>query len=119
MMQFSTANEFINNTSLITSGYTSSNPFVTTITDFHPLKALYLAVDIPISSTSSSDKKGLLKRIVLNPGQDYISNDSIKHKVNVTGNHEISSIKFQICDIHGVVIDLKQRNWSGTLVVQQ
>ena len=98
---------------------TSSAPYSKTITDFQPIKAIYLAVDIQISSMSSSGKSGLLKRMIVNANDDIVSDDSVKHKVNVSGNHEISSINFQICEIHGNVINLLDNNWSGSLIIQQ
>ena len=51
-----TANALINNTGT-RAAITTSNPFVTTITDFHPIKALYITSNIPITSQSSSGKQ--------------------------------------------------------------
>ena len=50
------ANALINNT-ISRAAITTSNPFVTTITDFRPIKALYITANIPITSQSSSGKQ--------------------------------------------------------------
>lgn len=115
-----TANELINNGSSISSVFTSASRFETEITDFQPIKAIYVSFNsLPTESLSTCNRDNLLKRLVVSNADDIVSDDSTKHKVNVRGNHQLTNLSFQICDIHGNVIDLNNRNWSASLLIQQ
>ena len=115
-----TANELMKNGENISPAYTSSSPFERAITDFQPIESIYVSFNsLPIESFSSCNRDSLLKRLVVSNNDDLVSDDSTKHKVNVRGNHQLTNLSLQICDIHGNVIDLNNRNWSASLLIQQ
>ena len=100
--------------------YTTASKFERELTDFQPIKAIYISFNsLPTESLSSCNRDNLLKRLVVSNTDDIVSDDSTKHKVNVRGNHQLTNLSFQICDIHGNVIDLNNRNWSASLLIQQ
>ncbi len=112
-------NEFINYTANTSAVITNSTAFTTTITEFKPMKALYLAVDVVIDSTSSSGKTNLLKRVVINSDDNLVSVDSQRHKVNAVGNQTKSSLNFKLTDIDGNTIDLLDNSWSFSLIIER
>ena len=113
-----TANALMNNTRT-RAAITTSNPFVTTITDFRPIKALYITSNIPIASQSSSGKTNFLKRILIKDSNDIYTVDTQKHYVDVIGQNLISSLSFKLVDLYDNVINLGGKNMSFSLVVKQ
>ena len=99
------ANALINNTGT-RAAITVSNTFVTTITDFRPLKALYITSNIPITSQSSSGKTNFLKRILIEDSNDIYTVDTRKHYVDVIGQILVSSLSFKLVDLYDNVINL-------------
>ena len=100
------ANALFNNTGT-RAAITIANPFVTTITDFRPLKAVYLTTNIPISSVSSSGKSNVLKRVLVKDANDIYTVDTHKHYVDVIGQHRVSSLSFKLVDLYDNVINLE------------
>ena len=112
------ANALFNNTETRVA-ITTTNKFATTITDFRPLKALYLTTNIPISSLSSSGKTNFLKRMLVKDANDIYTVDTHKHYVDVIGQHRVSSLSFKLVDLYDNVINLEGKNMSFSLVIKQ
>ena len=112
------ANALFNNTGT-RAAITTTNKFATTITDFRPLKALYLTTNIPISSLSSSGKTNFLKRILVKDANDICTVDTHKHYVDVIGQQRVSSLSFKLVDLYDNVINLGGKNMSFSLVIKQ
>ena len=89
------ANALINNTGT-RAAIKTLNPFVTTITDFRPIKSLYITTNIPIDSQSSSGKTNFLKRVMFTDEQDVYTDDYPKHYVDVIGQNRVSSLSFKL-----------------------
>ena len=111
--------ELINNTANTGANITSSAPYITTIGDFKPIKALYLATDISIDSMASSGSVNLLKRMVVTSDNDLVSDDSQRHRINVVGNQQKDKLNFKVTDIHGNTIDMLEKSWSFSLVLER
>ncbi len=80
---------------------------------------MFLATDISIDSIASSGSVNLLKRMVVSSDDDLVSDDSQRHRINVVGNQQKDKLIFKVTDIHGNTIDMLEKSWSFSLVLER
>ena len=112
-----TSKVFINNKATSSATITSSAPYTSTITDFNPIKSVYVTTDIPIASESSGGLTNLLKQIIVHPSNTYLyTDDASKHGVACDGKSRMTELKFKLTDSYGNAIDLESKDWHFVLV---
>ena len=112
------ANRVITNLTNETVPYQTSFHFNRPL-EYHPIKSIFLATDIPLSSHSSGGPANLLKHISIKPNVGIVYRDDVEtHAVDIKGQNAITKLTFKLCDIHGNVIDLEGKLLSFGLVIK-
>ena len=113
------ANRFINNTSNTGNDITAVSPYIATVIDFNPVKAMFLSTNIPIQSQSSGGGTNIIERIHVQPNDAVIYKENEQtHAVDIVGRNILDKLTFKLCDSHGNVINLEGQHLSFSLIIK-